>query len=200
MSIEITLVRCQDGSLRPVCEYDQDLVRSWKIGQGVKVKATKVHARSLEHHKLYFGGLLKLAFDYWEPENGVITPAEKGTLNKFASWLESKSDNTGSMRRACAVFLSELSVSRAERIMCPTKTIAGLHKWVKVEAGWFEYEITPAGLRKEPTSINFNSMSQDEFSEFYKAAFGVVWRLILSRTFSTEQEAQNAVDQLLAMG
>ena len=62
MSVEITLVRCQDWSLRPVCEYDHDLVRTWKVGQAVKVRATKLHARSLEHHRLYFGGLLKLAF------------------------------------------------------------------------------------------------------------------------------------------
>jgi hypothetical protein len=200
MSVEITLVRCQDGSLRPVCEYDQDLVRTWKIGQAVKVKATKVNARSLQHHKLYFGGLLKLAFDYWTPETGLITPSEKGTLHKFADWLEVKGGSTGSIRRACAVFLSELSVSRAERIECPTKSLRALHRFVKVEAGYFEYELTPAGLRKHALSINFNSMKQEEFAEFYKSAFSAVWRLILSRTFENEAQAQNAVDQLLQFG
>lgn len=200
MSVEITLVRCQDGSLRPVTEYDQDLVRSWKIGQAAKVKATKLHARSLEHHRLYFGGLLKLAFDYWEPTGGLIAPSEKGTLLKFSDWLDRKGGNSGAVRRACAAFMSELAVSRAERIEAPEKSLEALHRWVKVEAGYFVYEQSPAGIRKEPLSINFNSMDQDEFNEFYKAAFSVVWKMILSRVFENENHAEEAINQLLAMG
>lgn len=200
MSVEITLVRCQDGSLRPVTEYDHDLVRSCKVGQAVKVKATKLHARSLEHHRLYFGGLLKLAFDYWEPTGGLITPSEKGTLHKFADWLDRKGGNSGAVRRACAAFLSELRDSRAHRIEAPEKSLEALHRWVKVEAGYFVYEQSPAGIRKEPLSINFNTMDQDEFNEFYKAAFSVVWRMVLSRVFDKEEQAEQAVNQLLAMG
>jgi len=200
MSAEITLVRCQDGSLRPITQHDLDLVRAWKVGQGVRIKATTLHARSLQHHKLYFGGLLALAFDYWEPTGGLITPSEKGTLNRFADWLDRKGGNSGAVRRACAAFLSELRDSRAQRIEAPEKSLEALHRWVKVEAGYFVYEQSPAGIRKEPLSINFNSMGQDEFNEFYKAAFSVVWKMILSRVFENENHAEEAINQLLAMG
>jgi len=43
-------------------------------------------------------------------------------------------------------------------------------------------------------------MSQDEFGVFYKAAFSVVWRFILSRAFEDDNQAQNAIDQLLQFG
>jgi len=43
-------------------------------------------------------------------------------------------------------------------------------------------------------------MDQDDFAAFYKAAFSVVWKFILSRTFASEAEAENAIHQLLALG
>jgi len=67
----------------------------------------------------------------------------------------------------------------------------------KVEAGYFDYVMTPNGVTKKPRSINFNAMDQDDF---YKAAFNVCWRLILSRVFEDEQQLENTINQLLAIG
>lgn len=197
---EIVLYKTQDGGLRAATAADQELLESFKLGQGVKVKAVGMKPRSLPHHRLYWGGLLELAFDYWEPQGGLISASEKGTLLKFADWLDRKGGNSGAVRRACKAFLTELKQSRTERIETPHKSKQGLHEWVKIEAGYFDYEITPTGIRKVARSINFNSMGQEEFTQFYKAAFSVVWRFILSRNFESEQQAQNAVDQLVAMG
>jgi len=43
-------------------------------------------------------------------------------------------------------------------------------------------------------------MDRDEFNDFYKAAFNVCWRLILSRVFDDEQQLENTINQLLAIG
>jgi hypothetical protein len=60
--------------------------------------------------------------------------------------------------------------------------------------------MTPGGLKKKALSINFNAMDQYEFNDFYKAAFSVCWQFILSRTFESEGQADNAINQLLAFG
>lgn len=200
MPVDITLVRCQDGSLRPATAHDQELLGKWRIGQAVRVQATQVKPRSLQHHKLYFGGLLELAMDYWEPTGGLISASEVSTLKRFADWLDRQSTNSGAVRRACRAFLVELRDSRAQRHESPEKSKAALNDWIKEQAGYYDLVQTPSGIRRQVRSINFNSMDQDEFAEFYKAAFSVVWRFILSRTFANEAEAENAINQLIAMG
>jgi len=42
-------------------------------------------------------------------------------------------------------------------------------------------------------------MTQAEFNEFYRAAFGVCWRLVLSRHFECEADAENAINRMLDM-
>lgn len=200
MPIEITLVKAQDGSLRPASAMDQDLMNKFKVGQAVKVSLTQQRARSLQHHKLYWGGLIELTMDYWQPDNGLVSSSEIGTLNRFSNWLDKKGGNSGAIRRACSVFLDELMQSRAQRIEAPHKSRTALHEWIKIEAGYFEYLMTPSGIKKNALSINFNSMDQDAFNEFYRAAFSVCWRFILSRTFENEEQANNAVNQLLSFG
>lgn len=200
MATEITLVKCQDGSLRPVTQTDQDLVKSWKLGQGVRVKAVMLKPRSIQHHRMFFGGLLGLTMEYWEPSGGLITPAERKTLSGFASWLDKQGGNTGAVRRAQDEYLRQLNERRSEQIQAPEKSLDALLEWLKLEVGHYDLVETPAGIMKRTKSINFNSMDQDQFMDFYKRCFSVVWRFVLSKTFSTEQEAQAAVDQLLQFG
>jgi hypothetical protein len=200
MPKELVLVKSQDGSLRPATQADQELMSQFKLGQPVRVQVTKMKQRSLPMHRMYFGGLLELACDYWEPKGGLIGSMEVSTLKRFADWLDCKGGNSGSIRRACKVFLSELMDSRAKHIDAPEKSKQALHEWVKIEAGYFRYELSPTGIRKVPLSINFNAMSQDDFNLFYKAAFTVVWNFILSRCFDDEAQAEQAVNQLLSMG
>ena len=53
-------------------------------------------------------------------------------------------------------------------------------------------------LKKHPRSISFASMDECEFQELYKASLDVLWRWILSRSFNSLQEAENAANQLLS--
>lgn len=200
MPQEMVLVKCQDGALRPATQADQELMSQFKLGQAARVHITKMKQRSLPMHRMYWGGLLELAYDYWEPKGGLVGSMEVSTLKRFADWLDCKGGNSGSIRRACKAFLLELKDSRAQHIEAPEKSKKALHEWVKIEAGYFRYELTPVGTRKVPLSINFNSMDQDEFNRFYKQAFAVVWNFILSRCFDNEDQAQQAINQLLAMG
>lgn len=200
MTIDIILVKCQDGSLRPATAHDQELLGKWRLGQAVRVQAVQVRPRSLQHHKRYFGCLLELAMDYWEPTGGLVSASEITTLKQFSRWLDSKSTKSGAVRRACKAFLVELRDSRAQRIEAPEKSKQALHEWVKLESGYYDLIQTPAGVKRQARSINFNAMGQDEFNEFYKAAFSVIWKFILSRTFETEADAENAVNQLMAIG
>ena len=200
MPIELTLVKGQDGALRPASAADQEHMDRFKVGQALRLSATQVRDRSLQHHRLYWGGLIELTMDYWEPQGGLLASSEISTLKRFSDWLDNQSANSGAVRRACRAFLSELRHSRASRIETPDKSQEALHEWIKIEAGYFEYVMTPGGVKKRALSINFQSMDQDQFNDFYRAAFSVCWRFILSRTFDSDKQAQAAVDQLLAFG
>ena len=200
MPIELMLVKGQDGALRPASAADQEHMGKFKTGQAVRVSVTQIKSRSLQHHRLYWGGLIELAMDYWEPTGGLVSSSETSTLKRFADWLDKQGGNSGAIRRACAAFLDELMHSRGLRIDAPHKSREALHEWIKIEAGYYRLEETPGGVRRVPLSINFNAMSQDEFGVFYKAAFSVVWRFILSRAFEDDNQAQNAIDQLLQFG
>lgn len=197
MAIEFTCVLV-NGAWIPATSHDAEVSQSLKGAR--RFSTVQVKDRSLQHHRLYFGGLLRLTLDYWEPKGGLISPAEIDTLRKFSRWLDIKSGKTGAIHNAAKVFLTELRDRRAQTIQTPHKSIDALHEWVKVEAGYYDLIVTPAGVRKKARSINFNAMDQDQFNEFYKAAFSVCWRVILSRTFASEDECQNVIDQLLMMG
>jgi len=200
MAIEVMLVKGQDGSLRPASAADQEHMGKFKTGQAVRVTVTQIKARSLQHHRLFFGGLIALAMDYYEPPGGLITPAERQTLVRFAAWLDRQGGNTGSIRRAQEAYLADLEQRRAKRIDAPHKSQDALLEWLKLEVGHFDLLMTPRGVVRRTRSINFNAMSQDEFADFYRRCFSVIWRFILSQVFSTEDEAQQAVDLLLQYG
>lgn len=198
--MDMTLVKRMDGSFLPATEEDQDLARKYKVGKAVKFHATQQSERSLKHHRLYFGGLIKLTFDYWEPIGGLIAPSEIATLDKFTTFLGRYGGNEAALNNARIAFLDQLTQSRASKIQAPEKSVRALHEWVKVEAGWYELEQTPQGIRKVSKSINFNAVGKEEFEDFYRAAFSVCWKFILSRTFTNEKEANNAINCLIAMG
>lgn len=55
--------------------------------------------------------------------------------------------------------------------------------------------MTPSSYRTAPFA---NSMDEVEFQQLYKSALDVLWRWILSRTFRTQREAENAAAQLMS--
>lgn len=201
MAIELMVIKTKLGTLSPAGPSDADEMTAIKIGQPLRIEATRVSMRSLQHHRLYFGGLLKLAMQYWEPEGGAVGIGDRRLIHSFVKWIERE---CGSAPGSLDVIGAEFLLSRARR-MCELhpeahKSVEQLHEWVKVEAGYYDVYETPAGLKKVARSISFARMNQAEFEEFYRAAFSVVWRFILSRTFENEDHAQDAVDKLLAMG
>lgn len=198
--IEVTLIKNMDGNLVPATDYDRELLSAYKVGQGVKVKAVKVNPRSLQHHMLFFGGLLKLTMDYWEPSHNLIAPIERKTIKRLAKWLEDRTGNSGSINLACDEYTLYLTKHRGELIEAPSKQIKGLLDWLKLNVDHYSLQLSPDGIRKIPKSINFASMGQDEFNDFYGKCFSVCWKFILSQTFDEETQAQKAVDELMSMG
>ncbi|WP_139053394.1 DUF1367 family protein, partial [Salmonella enterica] len=83
--------------------------------------------------------------------------------------------------------------------MCLCKSFDAYRAWVTVEAGHYDAIQLPGGtLRKHPRSIACSSMDEVEFQQLYKSALDVLWRWILSRTFRTQREAENAAAQLMS--
>ena len=200
MAIKAFFVKNDSGGLSPATSSDSEIMEKYKYGQILTVEVKKSQARSLKQHNMYFAGLLGLAMHYWQPSGGLVSSAESKTIDNFCIWMTSKTGSGDTISEVKNQYVDFLTSSRASKISSPEPTKDSLHRWVKLECGYFVYEKTPSGIIKRPLSVSFSSMSQEDFGLFYKAAFGVVWRFILSRSFESEKEAQIAVDKLMLMG
>ena len=198
--MEILAVKAVDNSLRPVTASDADSLNQYKVGQAVRIQITKQKNRSLPHHRLFFGGLLPFAFDYWQPAGGVISPKERDVVIWIAKRLDKFAGNKGVIVTAAEETLNLLAKKRAEKLPVIEKDIDSFRRWLTIEAGYFNICVTPAGVVKEPKSISFARMDQDEFNAFYKACFNVCWNMILCNRFASKDEAQQAIDDLLSLG
>lgn len=198
--MEILAVKAVDNSLRPVTASDADSLNQYKVGQAVRIQITKQKNRSLPHHRLFFGGLLPFAFDYWQPAGGVISPKERDVVIWIAKRLDKFAGNKGVIVTAAEEALNLLAKKRAEKLPVIDKDIDSFRRWLTIEAGYFNICVTPAGVVKEPKSISFARMDQDEFNAFYKACFNVCWNMILCNRFASKDEAQQAIDDLLSLG
>lgn len=197
MAKELMLVKTGNG-FQYATDHDRDEAADIKLGRPVKVSAVRQSERSLKFHRLYFGGLLALTFDYWEPQGGMTTDAEKALITQFCKILDNAAGGT-EIATWGNEFLINLGEKRAQKYQLPEKHINDLHKWVKEQAGYYDVVRTPSGPHKKLRSINFNAMDREQFKAFYQAAFNVCWRHVLANTFSNEKEAQAAVMKLLAM-
>lgn len=128
----------------------------------------------------------------------MISPAEQSMLARFVRYLfQHGSSNV--LNEAQDEFLRQLAQSRVERHgLQAEKSFEVMRKWPIVEAGYFTLVVLPnCGVRKEARSINFAKMEQSEFADLYHAVFSVCWRYVLSTKFSSEEEAEDAVTQLM---
>lgn len=201
MSTDMMMV-CNGRALVPATEHDYAIMRqTYRIGQPIRTESKKQPDRSLQHHRLYFGGLIGLVKDYWEPQTGLVHPAEAHTAASFCRYLQSKGiDLTHEQSMALQEdYLQQLSQRRAAKLINPVPaSTTEIHRWIKIECGYYDLVRLPDGtLEKNPRSISFNKMNQAQFDEFYKAAFGVCWRFVLSRYFETETDATNAINRML---
>ena len=187
--------------LVPATEHDRDVInRLYKQGKAVAVDLAKQSDRNLQHHKKYFGGLIGLIKDYWTPQAGLLNNTEIRTADSFCLYLQSKTGLTAEQCQALKDdYLRSLKGHRAERIVPLPASTEEIHDWIKMEAGYFKVIELPDGtIRKEPLSISFTKMSQEDFDLFYRKAFNVCWNFVLSRHFETQEEAENAANMLLS--
>ncbi|EBA9034363.1 DUF1367 family protein, partial [Salmonella enterica] len=96
-------------------------------------------------------------------------------------------------------YLEQIANRRVTNGISLCKSFDAYRAWVTVEAGHYDAIQLPDGtLRKHPRSIAFSSMDEVEFQQLYKSALDVLWRWILSRTFRTQREAEDAAAQLMS--
>ncbi|WP_417623062.1 DUF1367 family protein [Parasphingorhabdus sp.] len=200
MPAELTLVKRQDGLMEAATQADFDTLSNWRPGRGYKVNAVRLSDRALGYHRRYWAGLIALTLDYWQPTGGLIGSSEKAVLTSVIRYAELQGAETSGLKTFFNAYLSNLKTKRASTVEVPHKSKEALHEWIKEEAGLFDLVMTPKGAKRVTKSINFNSMSDEEFREFYKKAFTVCWNFVLSKTFDDPEEAEHAAHQLIALG
>ncbi|WP_159870796.1 MULTISPECIES: DUF1367 family protein [unclassified Raoultella] len=190
------LIKQSQGILIPATQETSEFLQS-KCRLGAVLEADYKLVRNPAFHRRYFA-LLNLGFDYWEPTGGAISSNERKLVYGYASFLAAYGGNESALLDAAEQYLDRVAEKRAGSIsIC--KSFDAYRTWVIVEAGHYDAIQLPDGtLKKHPRSISFSSMDDTEFHELYKASLDVLWRWILSRSFGSQMEVENAANQLLS--
>ena len=199
MAITASIVKTTDGTFIPATAYDSELLAELKAGKPYKVEVKQMSNRSYQHHKLFFGGLLPLAYQYWQPTGGMVTDSEKAMVKSFAKRLESMHNSGGLFLEFAEEFVQTVAQKRGEKIGAVLQSMEAFRKWLTMEAGYFDVYETPTGIRKEAKSISFASMEQEEFNAFYKNCFQVAWNMMLLGKFENEEAALQAAQEMMEM-
>lgn len=184
------------NGLVPADEHSAEVFKKWKAGGVIRGEFKQV--RNGKYHRRFFA-LLNLTFDYWEPSAGVLTEQEKRIITKFVNLLEHHSGNSGTIKDLGRQFLKQVAERRKESIPAVTKSFEAFRKQIIIDSGFYSLAHTTSGIKKEADSISFANMDEDQFRELYRAVFSTAWNQVLSKTFPSEQEAQNAIDNLLSL-
>lgn len=194
---QLQLIKQSTGILIPATPETSDFLQS-KCKLGSVLVADFKLVRNPAFHRRFFA-LLNLGFEYWEPTGGAISANERKLVNGYARFLASYGGNEGALLDAAEQYLEQIASRRITNGISLCKSFDAYRAWVTVEAGHFDAIQLPDGtLRKHPRSIAFSSMDETEFQHLYKAALDVLWRWILSRTFNSREEAENAAAQLMS--
>ncbi len=193
---QLHLIKQSQGILIPATQETSEFLQS-KCRLGAVLEAEYKLVRNPAFHRRYFA-LLNLGFDYWEPTGGAISSNERKLVYGYAKFLATYGGNESALLDAAEQYLDRIAEKRAGSIsIC--KSFDAYRAWVIVEAGHYDAIQLPDGtLKKHPRSISFASMDETEFQELYKASLDVLWRWILSRSFSSQMEVENAANQLLS--
>lgn len=199
--IEAAVIRTPAGTLAAATAADAEILRSLQAGKAYRVKVTQMSSRSLRHHRLFFGGLLPLAYEYWQPTGGLVGKAERETVQWVVRHMARQTGaNEAVLQEAAEQSLQTLARLRAEKYGTAQHSMEEFRKWLTVEAGYYDVYETPAGIRKEAKSISFAQMDQEAFNEFYRACFQVAWNMMLSAKFPSEEAALRAAEEMMEMG
>lgn len=181
--------------LVPHTEADKEVFDKWKLGGVISVDCKQV--RNPGFHKRFFN-LLNLAFDYYEPSSGVLTNDEKNILKEVFVELDNQSNNSGVLLDWGREFIKTTAKKRMSQIENIKNAFDPFWEDMVVQAGYYDEVRVPSGIKKVRRSISFAKMDQIEFNSLYAAVFNVCWRFVLSRSFKSEAEAQDAAEQLLS--
>ncbi|NTZ47926.1 DUF1367 family protein [Lelliottia aquatilis] len=196
MALELQLIKHYTGILIPATPETSDILQS-KIKLGDVLVAEFKRVRNSAFHRRFFA-LLNLGFEYWEPTGGAISSNERKLINGYAKFLATYAGNESALIDAAEQYLEQVANRRVTNGISLCKSFDAYRSWVIVEAGHFDAIQLPDGtLRKHPRSISFANMDEIEFQQLYKAAFDVLWRWILSRSFRNQSEVENIAAQLL---
>lgn len=192
---ELCLIKQASSVLVPATAADIEILNGLPIGAFLEVTATS--KRNPKFHRKFFS-LLNLGFDYWEPKSLSLSEAERNVIHHYNDFLIHYGADRDAMENAAEAFLSRWEKKRSERVVQIIKSFDAYRRWATIEAGYYTEMAMPDGsVIREPMSIKFSKMDETTFSELFKAVFSVLWRFILSRSFRTEQEAENTVNQLM---
>lgn len=199
MTEEIVLIKGAGNTLHPATDHDAEIMRPWRAGRSKKIRAVNVSERALKFHQRYFAGLIEFTLPYWEPDHLLTYAGERQTMANILKWYQLRGLDPAPLSGLFDAYQENVTERRRARVTIPEATGEQLHRWIKEQAGYYDLERTPAGIVKHLHSINFNSMGQEDFERFYAAAFNVCWVYILSKKFDSENEAQQRVNELLAL-
>ena len=201
MPVTACIVKTTNGTFIPATASDAELLGCLKAGHPYKVEVKKMSNRSYQHHKLFFGGLLPLAYEYWTPTGGMVTQGERLIVERFAQRLEGLYNSGGLFLAFAEEFVLGVAKKRGEKVGAVLQSMEAFRKWLTIEAGYFEVYETPGGIRKEAQSISFHAMGQEEFNAFYQNCFQVAWNMMLQSVYDSEAAAQQAaVQKMLEVG
>ena len=198
--IEAAVIRTPAGTLAAATAADAEILRGLKAGRAYRVKVTQMSSRSYRHHKLFFGGLLPLAYEYWQPTGGMVTAGERAMVERFAQRLEALHESGGLFLEFAETFVLGVAKKRGEKVGAGLQSMEAFRKWLTIEAGYFDVYETPSGIRKEAKSISFAQMDQEAFNDFYRACFDVAWNMMLSAKFPSEEAALLAAEEMMEFG
>ncbi|WP_336981792.1 MULTISPECIES: DUF1367 family protein [unclassified Cedecea] len=197
MAHELQLIKHHTGILIPATPETSEILQS-KIRLGDVLVAEFKKVRNPAFHRRFFA-LLNLGFEYWEPTGGAISSNERRLVTGYARYLAAYGGNEGALLDAAEHYLEQVANRRVTNGISLCKSFDAYRAWVIVEAGHFDAIELPDGtLRKHPRSISFANMDEVEFQRLYKSALDVLWRWVLSKSFSNQSEAENAAAQLMS--
>ncbi|MCL2899771.1 DUF1367 family protein [Brenneria tiliae] len=191
---QFSFLKSTGGVLIPATPDSKEYVQKLKLG--AVIYADFKQARNPAFHRKYFS-LLNLGFEYWQPTGGAISPAEKKLVRGYVKFLAHFAGSEDALQNAADEYLEGVAKNRAANISA-TKSFEAFRRWTTIESGHYAvFEMPDGSLHKEPRSISFAKMDEIEFYDLYKATLDVLWSFILSKTFPTQQAAENAAAQLL---
>lgn len=179
-------------SLVPCDKHGYEALSKYPFEKALKTSLKQ--PRNYKFHQKAFT-LVDLAFQYWEPET-MVSKIERDTCLKFSKYLAARGVDRDAVKLLLTDFINGLNSSR--ETLEADKNIEAFRNWVTIEAGFYNVVLTPSGPKREAKSWSFASMSEEAFEEMFSQILTVCWNLVLSKHFSSEQEAENAAAQLMS--